>query len=78
MSPLTSIRGYAEGIEDGTVDPREGAAALGREAARLERQGVLEVRREPVDLVAVAREASSVGVENLPSGGAQFTVRLLA
>ena len=68
-TPLTSIRGYAEGIEDGTVDPREGAAVLGREAARLERQvgdllalarlrqGVLEVRREPVDLVAVAREA---------------------
>jgi two-component system sensor histidine kinase BaeS len=68
-TPLTSIRGYAEGIEDGTVDPGEAAAVVGREAARLERlvgdllalarlrQGVLEVRSEPVDLGAVAREA---------------------
>ncbi len=68
-TPLTSIRGYAEGIEDGTVEPREAAAVVGREAQRLERlvgdllalarlrQGVLEVRREPVDLGAVAREA---------------------
>jgi signal transduction histidine kinase len=68
-TPLTSIRGYAEGIEDGTVEPREAAAVVGREAERLERlvgdllalarlrQGVLEVRREPVDLRAVAREA---------------------
>ena len=68
-TPLTSIRGYAEGIEDGTVEPGEAAAVVGREAARLERmvgdllalarlrQGVLEVRSEPVDLAAVAREA---------------------
>ena len=89
-TPLTSIRGYAEGIEDGTVDPREGAAVLGREAARLERQvgdllalarlrqGVLEVRREPVDLAAVAREteerlrprAREAGVEVRVEGAA--------
>lgn len=68
-TPLTSIRGYAEGIEDGTVEPRQAAAVVGREAERLERlvgdllalarlrQGVIEVRREPVDLAAVAREA---------------------
>ncbi len=68
-TPLTSIRGYAEGIEDGTVAPADGAGVIGRESARLERlvgdllalarlrQGVLEVRREPVDLAAVAREA---------------------
>jgi signal transduction histidine kinase len=68
-TPLTSIRGYAEGIEDGTVEPRQAAAVVGREAERLERlvgdllalarlrQGVMEVRREPVDLVAVAHEA---------------------
>jgi signal transduction histidine kinase len=70
-TPLTSIRGYAEGIEDGTVEPREAAAVVAREAGRLERlvgdllalarlrQGVLEVRREPVDLGAVAREAEA-------------------
>jgi len=68
-TPLTSIRGYAEGIEDGTVEPRVAAAVVGREALRLERlvgdllalarlrQGVMEVRSEPVDLAAVAREA---------------------
>jgi signal transduction histidine kinase len=68
-TPLTSIRGYAEGIEDGTVEPREAAGVVGREAARLERlvgdllalarlsQGALEVEREPVDLGAVVREA---------------------
>jgi two-component system OmpR family sensor kinase len=69
-TPLTSVRGYAEGIEDGTVEPRQGARVIGREAAQLERlvgdllalarlrQGVLEVRRERVDLAAVAREAA--------------------
>jgi len=68
-TPLTSIRGYAEGIEDGTIEPRVAAAVVGREANRLERlvgdllalarlrQGVLEVGAEPVDLAAVAREA---------------------
>jgi signal transduction histidine kinase len=67
-TPLTAIRGYAEGIEDGTVEPRDAARVVGREARRLERlvgdllalarleQGVLEIRREPVDLAAIARE----------------------
>ncbi|HEX3734886.1 MAG TPA: HAMP domain-containing sensor histidine kinase [Solirubrobacterales bacterium] len=88
-TPLTSIRGYAEGIEDGTVEPREAAAVVGREAVRLERlvgdllalarlrQGVLDVRSEPVDLGAVAREAEErlrprareAGVEVLVEGG---------
>ncbi len=89
-TPLTSIRGYAEGIEDGTVEPRQAAEVVGREAERLERlvgdllalarlrQGVLEVRREPVDLAAVAREAEErlrprsrgAGVEVRVQGGA--------
>jgi two-component system, OmpR family, sensor kinase len=88
-TPLTSIRGYAEGIEDGTVAPGEAAAVVAREAARLERmvgdllalarlrQGVLEVRSEPVDLAAVAREAEErlrprareAGVEVRVEGG---------
>ncbi|HEV7483143.1 MAG TPA: HAMP domain-containing sensor histidine kinase [Solirubrobacterales bacterium] len=88
-TPLTSIRGYAEGIEDGTVAPGEAAAVVGREAARLERmvgdllalarlrQGVLEVRSEPVDLAAVAHEAEQrlrprardAGVEVRVEGG---------
>jgi len=36
-TPLTAIRGYAEALEDGAVDPREAAATLSLEAARLER-----------------------------------------
>ena len=68
-TPLTSIRGYAEGIEDGTVEPSDAAEVVGREAARLERlvgdllalarlsQGAIEVESEPVDLAAVVREA---------------------
>jgi len=88
-TPLTSIRGYAEGLEDGTVEPSEAAAVVGREAARLERlvgdllalarlrQGVLEVRSEPVDLAVVAREAEErlrprareAGVEVRVEGG---------
>jgi two-component system sensor histidine kinase BaeS len=88
-TPLTSIRGYAEGIEDGTIEPRQAAAVVGRESERLERlvgdllalarlrQGVLDVRREPVDLAAVAREAEErlrprareAGVELRVEGG---------
>jgi len=36
-TPLTAIRGYAEALEDGAVDPREAAATVSLEAARLER-----------------------------------------
>ena len=36
-TPLTSIRGYAEGIGDGTVKPDEGSAVIGAESSRLER-----------------------------------------
>ncbi len=68
-TPLTSIRGYAEGIQDGTIEPAPAATVIGREAGRLERmvgdllalarlrQGVLEIHREAVDLRAVAHEA---------------------
>ncbi len=85
-TPLTSIRGYAEGIEDGTVEPREAAAVVGREAGRLERlvgdllalarlrQGVLEVRREPVDLGAVAREAEERLRPYAAEGGVSVSV----
>jgi two-component system sensor histidine kinase BaeS len=36
-TPLTAIRGYAEAVEDGAVDPREAAATVAAEARRLER-----------------------------------------
>jgi signal transduction histidine kinase len=68
-TPLTAIRGYAEALGEGAVGPAEGAEVIGRKSARLERlvQDLLElarmgahsftVRREPVDLAEVAREA---------------------
>jgi len=85
-TPLTSIRGYAEGIEDGTVEPRQAAEVVGREAARLERlvgdllalarlrQGVLEVTREPVDLAAVAREAQERAHPRAAEAGIEVVV----
>ena len=36
-TPLTSIRGYAEAIDDGKVDPQRAAAVIQTEARRLER-----------------------------------------
>ena len=36
-TPLTAIRGYAEAVEDGAIDPREAATTVQVEAARLER-----------------------------------------
>ena len=36
-TPLTSIRGYAEAIEDGTGDPKRAAAVIRSESRRLER-----------------------------------------
>ncbi|HQJ26534.1 MAG TPA: HAMP domain-containing sensor histidine kinase, partial [Thermoleophilia bacterium] len=69
-TPLTSIRGYAEGIGDGTVRPPEGATVIGAESARLERlvgdllesgrmrKAAFTVRREAVDLAAVAADVA--------------------
>ena len=68
-TPLTAIRGYAEGVEDGAVEPREAGLVITAEAGRLERlvqdllalarldQGVLEFRREPIDLAQIAAQA---------------------
>ena len=69
-TPLTSIRGYAEGIGDGTVKPDDGADVIGAESSRLERlvgdllesgrmrKAAFTVRREPVDLAAVAEDVA--------------------
>jgi two-component system OmpR family sensor kinase len=68
-TPLTAIRGYAEGLAEGAVPTEEAAATIEREAARLERlvRDVLDlarmrksefsIRREPIDLREAAREA---------------------
>lgn len=69
-TPLTSIRGYAEGLGDGALPAAEGAAVIGAESARLERlvgdlldsarmrKSAFTVRRETVDLAAVAEEVA--------------------
>jgi two-component system sensor histidine kinase BaeS len=68
-TPLTAIRGYAEGLADGAFDADEAAATIALEAGRLERlvRDLLDlarmnrhefaVRREAVDLAEVARAA---------------------
>lgn len=68
-TPLTAISGYAEGIEDGTIDVKSGAGVIRSESARLEHlvqdllvlarldQGTFESHRERVDLARVAADA---------------------
>ncbi|HEY0416911.1 MAG TPA: HAMP domain-containing sensor histidine kinase [Gaiellaceae bacterium] len=68
-TPLTAIRGYAEGLAEGAFEPDEAARTIVTESGRLERlvrdlldlarmnRSEFAVRREPVDLAAVAREA---------------------
>jgi two-component system sensor histidine kinase BaeS len=68
-TPLTAIRGYSEGLSDGAFESDEAARVISLEASRLERlvrdlldlarmnRSEFSVRREPVDLAEVAREA---------------------
>ncbi len=70
-TPLTAIRGYAEGLADGAFGAEEAARVIGLEAGRLERlvrdlldlarmnRAEFSVRNEPVDLAETAREAVS-------------------
>jgi len=67
-TPLTAIRGYAEGLADGAFDDQEAARVIALEAGRLERlvrdlldlarmqRSEFSVRAEPVDLGEIARE----------------------
>ena len=67
-TPLTAIRGYAEGLAEGAFDPDEAARVIGIEGERLERlvrdlldlarmnRAEFSVRSEPVDLAEAARE----------------------
>jgi signal transduction histidine kinase len=69
-TPLTAIRGYAEGLGEDAVPREEAAAVIRREARRLERlvQDLLDlarmnrssfaVHREEVDLAETARDAA--------------------
>jgi two-component system sensor histidine kinase BaeS len=67
-TPLTAIRGYAEGLGEGAFDAEEAAHIISFEAARLQRhvrdlldlarmnRAEFSVRTEPVDLAEIARE----------------------
>jgi signal transduction histidine kinase len=69
-TPLTSIRGYAEALDDGALPAPEAAAVIETESARLERlvgdlldsarmrKSAFTVRSETVDLAAVAEEVA--------------------
>ena len=68
-TPLTSIRGYAEGLDEGAVSPAEGGRVIAAEAGRLERlvfdlldlarfgRADFAVARERVDLASVGATA---------------------
>jgi len=69
-TPLTAIRGYAEGLAEGAFEPGEAARVIATESGRLERlvrdlldlarmnRAEFSVRSEAVDLAEVAREAA--------------------
>jgi two-component system sensor histidine kinase BaeS len=85
-TPLTAIRGYAEGLADGAFDADEAARIIGIESGRLERlirdlldlarmnRSEFSVRDEPVDLAEIAREA----VRRHEAAAKQFQVELAA
>jgi two-component system OmpR family sensor kinase len=69
-TPLTAIRGYAEGLGEGAFEPAEAARVITTESGRLDRlvrdlldlarmnRAEFSVRSEAVDLAEVAREAA--------------------
>jgi two-component system sensor histidine kinase BaeS len=85
-TPLTAIRGYAEGLGEGVFDADEAARTINLEASRLERlvrdlldlarmkRSEFSVRRGPVDLADAAREA----VERHELRAREFGVTLTA
>jgi two-component system sensor histidine kinase BaeS len=68
-TPLTAIRGYAEGLHEGVLPPGDAAATIVGESRRLERlvgdlldlarmnKAEFSVRREPIDLAEIGPEA---------------------
>jgi two-component system OmpR family sensor kinase len=85
-TPLTAIRGYAEGLSEGAFEADEAARTITVEARRLERlvrdlldlarmnRSEFSIRREPVDLGDVVREACS----RHEVGAREFEVALTA
>jgi two-component system, OmpR family, sensor kinase len=77
-TPLTSIRGYAEAIDDGNVDPKRAAAIIRSEAGRLERlvADLLDLAKlqsrsftfavQPVDVSAAAHTVTAAAAGSKP------------
>ncbi len=84
-TPLTAIRGWAEGLGEGAFEPEEAARTIQLEAGRLERlvrdlldlarmnRSEFSVRQEPVDLAETAR----VAAERHEAAARSFDVALL-
>jgi two-component system OmpR family sensor kinase len=62
-TPLTSIRGYAEALDEGAVSPAEGGRVIGAEANRLER-----LVSDLLDLARLNRTGFAVGSERVDLG----------
>ena len=62
-TPLTAIRGHAEGLADGVIEPERAGAVIEREAKRLER-----LIRDLLDLARLRRRSFSVTPEALDLG----------
>jgi two-component system, OmpR family, sensor kinase len=85
-TPLTSVRGYAEALEDGTLPARESGAAIVAEAERLERlvadllalasagRADFAVATTPVDLAAIAAAAAERHGAAAERGGVRLVV----
>jgi two-component system OmpR family sensor kinase len=84
-TPLTSIRGYAEALDEGAVSPTEGGRVIASEADRLQRlvfdlidlarlgRAGFEVAGEPVDLGSVAAAAVKRHLPRARELGVQLT-----
>jgi two-component system sensor histidine kinase BaeS len=85
-TPLTAIRGYAEAVQDGAIEPREAAATVAAEAARLERlvHDLLDLARmnrtdfsvhpSEIDLSEVAEDAVRRYQPQATAFGVELTV----
>ena len=85
-TPLTAIRGYAEGLGEGVLDPTEAAETIRREAVRLERlvrdlldlarmnKSEFSVQRVPIELSEIAREVARRYESNADGFGVELQV----